>query len=192
MLFRQVMSTCSPRLLHPVASPVATSKSASHPASNFTMNFFSTLLALGQGIAFAHAASCNADNCARAVTGLQRGSAAYATAQADCASFFQATATPCTSTSTVYVFIFPSTIISTVIASTETDVTTVYPSTETDLTTVATILVRTIAPLCSTSTSLPSSVPKYASACSGTARYSSACSCFGATQTTVFTLTHLV
>ncbi|KAF3908321.1 hypothetical protein AA313_de0207417 [Arthrobotrys entomopaga] len=41
-------------------------------------------------------------------------------------------------------------------------------------------------------TEVPSSVPTYASACSGTARYSSACSCGGVTADTVYAPTPLL
>jgi len=97
------------------------------------MQFFSytLLLAAAQGslgaLLGARATGCNADNCARAVTGTRSGKIPDATSRmADCSSFM---------------------------------LTTVGPST----------------------TIVPSQVPPYASACSGTQRYSSACSCWGIT-----------
>ncbi|PMD17627.1 hypothetical protein NA56DRAFT_661922 [Hyaloscypha hepaticicola] len=74
---------------------------------------------------------CNADNCARAVTGTRDGPATVAAHQADCKSFMQVTE--------------------------HWD----WPPTS------------------------PTNVPAYATACSGTARYSSACSCFGFPVVTV-------
>ncbi|OAA77108.1 hypothetical protein LEL_06792 [Akanthomyces lecanii RCEF 1005] len=70
--------------------------------------------------------SCNADNCARAVTGTRRGDAFVTSAQADCSAFQQKT-----------------------------------------ITAPAVTITSTVAP------------PWYASACSGTVRYASACSCWG-------------
>ncbi|XWX02404.1 hypothetical protein V2A60_010441 [Cordyceps javanica] len=69
---------------------------------------------------------CNADNCARAVTGTRRGELAVTQAQSDCSQFMQ-------KTSTAPVVTVTSTVV----------------------------------------------VPSYASACSGSVRYASACSCWG-------------
>ncbi|KAM3429783.1 hypothetical protein NHJ13734_008030 [Beauveria thailandica] len=72
------------------------------------------------------ATECNADNCARAVTGTWRGDDFVSLAQGDCSRFMQKTVTA------------PAVTITSTVAS-----------------------------------------PWYASACSGTVRYASACSCWG-------------
>ncbi|EJP67876.1 small secreted protein [Beauveria bassiana ARSEF 2860] len=72
------------------------------------------------------ATECNADNCARAVTGTRRGDDFVSSAQGDCSRFMQKTVTA-----------------------------------------PAMTITSTVAP------------PWYASACSGTVRYASACSCWG-------------
>ncbi|EPE25686.1 hypothetical protein GLAREA_01598 [Glarea lozoyensis ATCC 20868] len=95
------------------------------------------------GIAIA--TSCNADNCARAVTGTAKGAAQVASAKADCAAFLATTVTP--SATTVFI------------------TTTITPA--------PTVIAKRAA-----------TVPVYASACSGTVRYSSACSCFGVVPST--------
>ncbi|PVH87300.1 hypothetical protein DL98DRAFT_582011 [Cadophora sp. DSE1049] len=142
----------------------------------------------------AAAAVCKADNCARAVTGTQRGLAAQTSAKNDCSSFLKATVYPSTVTSTVTITVFPSTVTSTSFSTTTTIIQTVIvgtssvvASTETDSTVVQTVTVnqrRAAASPQTTGTVRPSSVPTYASACSGVVRYSSACSCWGVTQTT--------
>jgi hypothetical protein len=66
-----------------------------------TMKNILSLLTFIQGAAFAAAASCNADNCARAVTGTVYGAATSAAHRADCSSFFMVTITPATSTITI-------------------------------------------------------------------------------------------
>ncbi|MCJ1434118.1 hypothetical protein MMC27_003484 [Xylographa pallens] len=154
------------------------------------------LLFFAAGVAAAPAAStsaCNEDNCLRAVQG-----SAFPTrhGSADCMSYFKTTVTPATSTSTV-----------TVTATSKT--TDVFTITDTG-TTTATIPVTVIIPETATVTEAlkkrfemadlvrtpkaslaprqmtvaPSSIPSYASACSGSVRYSSACSCIGVTATT--------
>ncbi|KAJ6256058.1 hypothetical protein Dda_9150 [Drechslerella dactyloides] len=74
---------------------------------------------------------CNANNCARAVTGTRGGEAVVTSHRGDCSSFMQTTVGPGT------------TIV------------------------------------------IPTDVPTYASACTGPAAYSSACSCWGVTPTTI-------
>ncbi|XWX00327.1 hypothetical protein V2A60_008347 [Cordyceps javanica] len=93
---------------------------------------------------------CNADNCARAVTGTRRGDGFEATAKADCSRFMTKTVTgnAVTVTSTVTITVAPN-----------------PPA--------VTIVKRDAA------------IPSYASACSGTSRYSSACSCWGITANTI-------
>ena len=99
----------------------------------------------------------------------------------DCSSFFATTVTP----AAVYIFFIPhhklqanSTTPSTTTATTVTTVTITYnglPAKKRDL--APAIAARQV-------TVIPSSVPAYASACSGTIGYSSACSCIGATHAT--------
>jgi len=185
------------------------------------MYLLKTLVFLGQGIVLTNAAAaCAADNCARAVTGTQKGPLFQATAKQDCSSFFQATVYPPTVTSTGYTTVYPSTTTLTITTLLVSESTTVFPFTDRVLTTyttatetvisdvVSTVLStvvstitliptepprapprrRTIVPANLVSTPItvsPTKVPTYASACGGVARYSSACSCFGITKTTV-------
>ncbi|MCJ1408961.1 hypothetical protein MMC19_003038 [Ptychographa xylographoides] len=101
--------------------------------------------------------SCAADNCARAVTGTRLGSSAQQSHFADCSSFMEVVVTPATSTATV----------TATITGAATNLKRGFEVVERRQVTVT-----------------PSSVPTYASACSGTARYSSACSCAGITKST--------
>ncbi|MCJ1416040.1 hypothetical protein MMC32_002375 [Xylographa parallela] len=155
------------------------------------------LLFLAAGVAAAPAAStsaCNEDNCLRAIQG-----SAYPTRHgtADCMSYFKTTVTPAASTSTVTVTATSTTTNVFTITNTGTTtatipVTIIIPETAT--VTVAALkkrfemadLVRTpkasLAPR--QMTVAPSSIPSYASACSGSVRYSSACSCIGVAATT--------
>jgi hypothetical protein len=178
------------------------------------MKLFGALLVLASSASLAAASACNPDNCARAVTGTQAGLVFQSSAKADCSSFLQATVYPATVTSTVTTTIYPFTATQTSISTTFEQTSTVYPftetdfsttttfiqsttdstsvvvaSTETDFTTIGTTTVqpqkRTITPDAPVGTVQPTSVPAYASPCSGTVRYSSACSCFGVTETTV-------
>ncbi|KAI9740804.1 MAG: hypothetical protein M1835_003123 [Candelina submexicana] len=151
--------------------------------------------------------ACNADNCLRAV----RATAATRLPQAssDCSSFLKATVTPATVTSTASTTT-TTTVVSTVTQTQTTysiigdgsqvtardalpepsiearinspnapqlgrrdDVKIPSPNKESPVTLAA-----------RQATVVPSSVPTYASACSGTVRYSSACSCIGVTATT--------
>ncbi|MCJ1389204.1 hypothetical protein MMC18_002059 [Xylographa bjoerkii] len=178
-------------------------------------------LAFLQCISACVAASCSADNCARAVTGTANGLASQSSHKQDCSSFFDVTVTPGTTTFTHTATVTPTTvtqtvvqtvITQTVVAATAsgtttdatitltaviTDIETVTVSTVVITTTVSTVVVAASAPAKlklrdgfeqriapRAVTVSPSSVPTYASACSGTARYSSACSCFGVTHST--------
>ncbi|GJC93117.1 AAA family ATPase [Colletotrichum higginsianum] len=110
----------------------------------------------------ARATGCNADNCLRAVRATRYGTATMELRLAECSSFLAVTETP--SATTVFV-------------------------TESSIETLTANVTRTLyqrqaaaeetAAVLSTQT-----VPVYASACSDAARYSSACSCFGATAVT--------
>ncbi|KAL8815150.1 MAG: hypothetical protein Q9223_005685 [Gallowayella weberi] len=116
------------------------------------------------------APQCSADNCARAVTGTAPSNPPLATRKADCASFF--------GTSTVT----PQQVTVTQTA------TVTSPVTQTASTTTTAILTATVTNLAKRANRLEEragTVPAYASPCSGTVRYSSACSCFGVTQATV-------
>ncbi|EPS44224.1 hypothetical protein H072_1746 [Dactylellina haptotyla CBS 200.50] len=140
-------------------------------------------------LAFAAAASivqaaCNADNCARAVTGTNA-KPASATRMADCSSFFQITVTPATSTITVWETVTPFTVT----PETVTETVVVSTATEYDyVATVTTYVANTVVKrglVRRAVTQSPSVVPTYASLCSGTSRYSSACSCWGVTKVTI-------
>ncbi|RFU31424.1 hypothetical protein B7463_g4923, partial [Scytalidium lignicola] len=93
---------------------------------------------------------CSPDNCARAVTGTQRGFGHQYTASSDCSAFV--------GTSTVTSCITNTVALTTV---------TVFP-----------LQIRRYGPPAS-------GIPLYATACTDSAAYSSACSCFGITQPTV-------
>ncbi|KAK0099572.1 hypothetical protein ONS95_013531 [Cadophora gregata] len=104
-------------------------------------------------------AKCNADNCLRAVTGTQPGQTqTRVDRKGDCSSFFQPTTTASATTVTVTFTAAP-----------------VFPHK------------REVENQIENRQALdaPFTVPAYASPCSGTVRYSSACSCFGVTATTV-------
>ncbi|KAK7932579.1 hypothetical protein PG985_003291 [Apiospora marii] len=103
---------------------------------------------------------CNADNCARAVTGTRLGSASVSAFRQDCTSFMSATVTPPTSTATVTMP--PDTCDEDDEAQPQTLTKRVQQKKRADGVTV-----------------FPTAVPTYASACSGAVRYSSACSCWG-------------
>ncbi|MCJ1420347.1 hypothetical protein MMC32_006704 [Xylographa parallela] len=101
---------------------------------------------------------CNADNCLRAVRASAFPSRDGA---ADCSSFFEATVTPATSTIT------------------QTATVTAFANKRRRALNAAedALEARQV-------TVVPSAIPTYASACSGSVRYSSACSCIGVTATT--------
>ncbi|KAK1977946.1 hypothetical protein LZ30DRAFT_825344 [Colletotrichum cereale] len=104
------------------------------------------------------AAGCNADNCLRAVRATRFGTATMELRMAECSSFLAVTETPIAST----VFVTESSIQTITANATKT----IYQrqAAETPISTQA--------------------IPEYASACPDAARYSSACSCFGATAAT--------
>ncbi|MCJ1245337.1 hypothetical protein MMC30_002541 [Trapelia coarctata] len=108
------------------------------------------------------AGKCNADNCARAVTGTRRGPSFAPSAQADCSSFLLQTSTGPSVTVTEFTYI----------------TTTVGGPTE-----PASIVPRN--PVVETPPPAPKAIPAYASPCSGSVRYSSACSCYGITAETI-------
>ncbi|TPX16361.1 uncharacterized protein E0L32_004010 [Thyridium curvatum] len=100
---------------------------------------------------------CNADNCLRAI---RASSFPTRSGVADCGSYLAATVTPGTST-----------IYSTVVAG--------------SLPTVSVVTGNIDVPPATPVTVYPTSIPTYASACSGSVRYSSACSCVGVSQSTI-------
>jgi len=144
---------------------------------------------------------CNANNCLRAVQ-----ASAYPTrhGSADCQSYFVTTVTPATTTITATATSYSSTSAIDDVAATSTvdvtitdtiDVTTSFTDYLTsDVTSTAPGSTSTIYPaipkrdniiLVRTVTIVPTSIPAYASPCSGSVAYSSACSCLGATPSTV-------
>ena len=123
-------------------------------------------------------AACQGNNCNRAVTGTRADQTALH--RSDCSSFLAVTVTPATFTTTVTQTITPFSTVLT-ISSTSTLLST------TTLTVVPRLERRQV-------TQRATSVPRYATACSGAAQYSSACSCWGVTASTVTapTPTHTV
>ncbi|MCJ1296429.1 hypothetical protein MMC34_007995 [Xylographa carneopallida] len=122
---------------------------------------FSSLTVLCGFVAAAAAATtsaCNADNCLRAV---RASSFPTRSGAADCSSYFAATVTPATSTIT------------------QTATVTSFANKRRRALNEAegALAPRQV-------TVVPSAIPTYASACSGSVRYSSACSCIGVTATT--------
>ncbi|EGR44610.1 uncharacterized protein TRIREDRAFT_124059 [Trichoderma reesei QM6a] len=99
---------------------------------------------------------CNADNCARAVTGTREGLLPITSRQSDCSSFMQATVTPKATTTTITITVDP------------------------EVTPKAKRAVANAAPI----TVTPTAIPNYADPCD-VAHYSSACSCWGIHATTV-------
>lgn len=119
------------------------------------------------GFALNQRAACNADNCARAVTGTAFGAAASSSHMAQCSSYFSTTIVP------------PSTTVFSPVATSYV------------LSTVGAVLPTPVALLQSPGTSttiVPTDIPAFASqACNGNTtpvpvRFSSACSCGGVSQ----------
>ncbi|KAI8266990.1 Small proline-rich protein 3 [Colletotrichum sp. SAR11_239] len=142
-------------------------------------------------------AQCNANNCARAVTGTRLGPQTQASRRADCSSFQRTTITR-----------FETTTFVTVTSSATFDVTRTFaPSTVTVTTTVPPIIIdpsfsiglpeppvvtsfsgpdrRDLEGRQLVSSAIFPPVPFYASACSGASAYRSACSCWGITASFV-------
>ncbi|KAK1238085.1 hypothetical protein MKX08_002664 [Trichoderma sp. CBMAI-0020] len=99
---------------------------------------------------------CNADNCARAVTGTREGLLPISSRKADCSSFMRATVTPEATTTTITITVHPD----------------ITPKPKNDANYAAV-------------TVYPTAVPAYASSCENAKQYSSACSCWGITANTV-------
>ncbi|RDW80503.1 hypothetical protein BP5796_05201 [Coleophoma crateriformis] len=115
-------------------------------------------------------ATCNADNCARAIAATTKPT--LASRRADCTSFLLATVTPAVVTSTTIVTPDPTSTTTTVVEVTTTTTRTTAGAVNKRINPDGAI------------TNSPSAVPTYASVCSGTIRYSSACLCAGVTKST--------
>ncbi|KAK6529982.1 hypothetical protein TWF694_003359 [Orbilia ellipsospora] len=111
------------------------------------------------------------DNCARAVTGTRYNADTQAIHTADCSSFMITTIILPPPTATGYV---PTTVYSVITGSGAKNRKRNADDSLNNLRAPAIVKARQ-------ATQVPSNVPTYASACSGTARYSSACSCAGIT-----------
>jgi hypothetical protein len=100
-------------------------------------------------------ASCNADNCARAVTGTDQGLQVQSSHKQDCSSFFRRTSTPTPVTETVTATYYPQTVTQTAITSTGHATSTVYSKTATLYSTTSTqTLSTTVATIFTTVTSV--------------------------------------
>ncbi|RFU82101.1 lipase/esterase family protein [Trichoderma arundinaceum] len=99
---------------------------------------------------------CNADNCARAVTGTRDGLLPITSRQSDCSSFMLATVTPAATTTTITITVDPE----------------ITPKAKRDVGNYDAVTVY------------PTAIPDYADPCEGVATYSSACSCWGITAAT--------
>ncbi|EPS44181.1 hypothetical protein H072_1808 [Dactylellina haptotyla CBS 200.50] len=130
------------------------------------MRFPIDVLLLVGAAAAAATANCNADNCLRAIR-----ATAFPTrpGTADCSSYFRATVTPATVTITEI------TTLSISFTETLLTKTVIRPSEDSNTLTLEK----------RQATVIPSSIPAYASPCSGAVRYESACSCIGVTRTTI-------
>ncbi|MCJ1308022.1 hypothetical protein MMC25_001672 [Agyrium rufum] len=109
------------------------------------------------------AAQCNQDNCYRAVLAANTPTIHGV---ADCSSYFRTTVTPA-----------PSTVTNTASATVTVTKTLLPFKRARDAAPEPTLVARQ-------ATVAPSSIPAYATPCSGAVRYSSACSCLGVTATT--------
>lgn len=142
---------------------------------------------------------CNADNCARAVTGTRYAADVQASHRADCSSFMSVTVTPAAPTTTTTITPTSYSVVGSnakrtagpavvPIAGREQkraeDYAALFSPNPALSTTVPTVTAPAIA--ARQITQVPDVVPIYASACSGTARYSSACSCAGITASTTY------
>ncbi|MCJ1249986.1 hypothetical protein MMC30_007212 [Trapelia coarctata] len=115
--------------------------------------------ALANGFQLHPRSVCYADDCARAVTGTVFGPEGIKTHEMDCSSFFSVTVIPVAVATTTLTPTDPPACLAT------------YNP-----------------PLTTPKTITPTAVPTYASSCSGTSHYSSACSCWGFTLSTTTAL----
>ncbi|KAF3903675.1 hypothetical protein AA313_de0207753 [Arthrobotrys entomopaga] len=152
-------------------------------------NLFTILFLAFSSVIRVTDANCAADNCIRAV----RGTYPPRPGSQDCSSYLRTTITPATVTSTVTEtnHFTGSTTLSLTATDTEFQTSTVdFPTTTT--TTLSLTSTTTIKPPGATVkkakrqvTVIPSRIPAYASPCSGSVRYSSACSCMGISAITI-------
>ncbi|KAF3078333.1 hypothetical protein TWF569_008154 [Orbilia oligospora] len=137
-------------------------------------------------------AGCNADNCLRGVRATQHGDRGYN----DCLSYWRTTYTPSVSTEYTTVIIptttastdsitLTTTILDTLTTLTPTTITETIPTTFTETKTLNNGGSQINKRNCVVQHG--NTIPTYASFCSGTSRYSSACSCLGVS--TIFTVT---
>ncbi|KAF6808802.1 hypothetical protein CPLU01_15607 [Colletotrichum plurivorum] len=139
-------------------------------------------------------AQCNANNCARAVTGTRHGPVTQSSRRADCSSYQRTTVTLASVTETVTIISIGSAVTRTFASSTVTTTTTVTPFLPPTIT--IDLPEPTFNPKrreieerqITVSSSLPTfaPIPFYASACAGPSAYRSACSCWGITPTFIF------
>ncbi|KAK6544632.1 hypothetical protein TWF694_001321 [Orbilia ellipsospora] len=142
------------------------------------------ILLLTVSLAIRTTSACAADNCLRAV----RGTHSPHPSVQDCSSYLRATVTPATVTSTVTqtnYFTGSDTLSLTATNTAFQTSTVVVPTTLTvvlSLTSTTTLQAAAVAAKVKRqATVVPSKIPPYASPCSGSVRYSSACSCIGVT-----------
>ncbi|CZR61930.1 uncharacterized protein PAC_11827 [Phialocephala subalpina] len=139
---------------------------------------------------------CNADNCARAVTGTRYAPDVQASHMADCSSFMMETITPATPTSTVTLTGTSYSVVGSNAKRTAAPLAKKDSLKPRDVALDSFLVAPTSIAAAATTTAagvkarqvtvVPNSVPIYASACSGTVRYSSACSCAGITVSTTY------
>ncbi|KAK1613479.1 hypothetical protein BDP81DRAFT_401268 [Colletotrichum phormii] len=146
-------------------------------------------------------AQCNANNCARAVTGTRLGPATQAVRRADCSSYQRTTITRYEQTASITVTSPASFDVTRTLASSTVTITTtvpliiiidpVQPSFSIDLPEIPIITSpsgfrrRDLEGRQLVSSSAFAPIPAYASACSGASAYRSACSCWGITPSFV-------
>lgn len=130
-------------------------------------------------------AVCNADNCLRAIRNTAR------PGLADCSSFLAATVTPATSTVTDTLTFSTTPTLTFEVTDTFTNLATATEVVEQTTTETVTNTVTVHAGITlrkRQATVIPSDIPRYATACSGTVRYTSACACLGAGSATTITV----
>ncbi|KAK6527694.1 hypothetical protein TWF694_004675 [Orbilia ellipsospora] len=124
------------------------------------MRFFATALLAALGVTADQCRACNYDVCGKAINTNPQG-------RVDCSSYFRTTVTQAAVTVTETVSVTTNTIETSLI---------ILPAT----TTFETVAKRQV-----TAAASPFKIPPYASVCGDAIRYASACSCVGATHTTI-------
>ncbi|KAF3915778.1 hypothetical protein ABW20_dc0109176 [Dactylellina cionopaga] len=129
-------------------------------------------------------ASCNPDNCLRAVRASQ-----FPTRTLACRSYFSTVITPApivvTITNTISVTNTENISLTNTLHATTFETKTFTATSEIPKTTVTVTSITDIILVRRQQTAVPSAIPAFASPCSGSVRFSSACSCVGATAKTV-------